>query len=79
MSGRIEPPRRYPWWARLAFREARRSAGKVPDPWRITARRPKLLLATIVFEWAILKTPRLPTRLKMLAALRVSSLVGCPF
>jgi alkylhydroperoxidase family enzyme len=79
MSERIELPRRYPWWARLAFRAAERSVGQAPDPWRITARRPRLLLATIAFEWAIRKTPRLRTRLKMLAALRVSSLVGCPF
>jgi hypothetical protein len=79
MSARIDPPRRYPWWARLVFREARRTIGQVPDPFLITARRPKLLFATIVYEWAILKTPRLHTRLKMLAAVRASSLVGCPF
>jgi len=77
MSTRIEPPRRYPWWSWLAFREAQRSSGRVPDPWRILARRPRLLFGTVAYEWAILKTPRLRRRLRMLASVRVSSLIGC--
>jgi alkylhydroperoxidase family enzyme len=79
MSVRIDPPSRYSWWARLAFRYTRRTIGKVPDPLRITARRPRLLFATLVYEWAVARTPKLRPRLKMLAGLRASSLIGCPF
>jgi hypothetical protein len=79
VATRIDPPKRYPWWAPLAFSFVRRATGKVPDPLRIAARRPKLMLATIVYEWAIAKTPKLEFRLKVLAGLRVSALVGCPF
>ena len=79
MSARIEPPRRTPWLARLAYGYTRRMTGKVPDPLRIIARRPRLMFATIVYEWAISKTPKLDPRLKMLAGLRASTLIGCPF
>ena len=53
------------------------SNSRVPDPWRILARRPRLLFGTVAYEWAILKTPRLRRRLRMLASVRVSSLIGC--
>ena len=79
MSARIDPPRRYPWLAGLAFRYTKRMTGKVPDPLRIFARRPRLMFSTVVYEWAIADTPKLPARLKALAGLRASSLVGCPF
>lgn len=51
----------------------------MPDPLRIFARRPRLMFATILYEWAIAETPKLPARLKFLAGLRASSLAGCPF
>jgi hypothetical protein len=79
VSVRIDPPPRYSWFARLAFRSAKRATGKVPDPLRIFARRPRLLLSTVVFEWAVARTPKLGQRLKVLAGLRVSTLIGCPF
>ena len=79
MTARIEPPRRASWLARLAYWYTRRMTGKVPDPLRIVARRPRLMLATIVYEWAISRTPKLGPRLEVLAGLRVSTLVGCPF
>lgn len=79
MSAGLDPPPRYSWLARLAFWYTRRTTGKVPDPLRIFARRPKLLFSTIVYEWAIAETPKLQPRVKMLAGLRASSLIGCPF
>lgn len=79
MSVRSEPPARYSWLARLAFWYARRATGKVPEPLRIVARRPRLLLATVVYEWAVAATPKVQPRLMVLAGLRASSLVGCPF
>jgi len=75
----MEPPRRTSWLARLAYGYTRRMTGKVPDPLRIVARRPRLMLATMVYEWAISKTPKLSPRLKVLACLRASTLIGCPF
>lgn len=62
MSARIGPPKRYPWWTRFAFAYTRRTTGKVPDPLRIFARRPRLMFATILYEWAIAETPKLPAR-----------------
>jgi alkylhydroperoxidase family enzyme len=79
VSARIEPPRRESWLARIAYGFARQATGKVPDPLRIVARRPRLLFATVVYEWAIARTPKLQPRLKVLAGLRASSLAGCPF
>jgi hypothetical protein len=79
VSARIEPPRRTSWLARLAYGYTRRMTGKVPDPLHIIARRTRLMLATMVYEWAISNTPKLSPRLKMLAGLRVSTLIGCPF
>lgn len=42
-------------------------------------RRPQLLTAVGVYETALLSSSRAPTRIKSLAMLRVSSLIGCPF
>ena len=75
----MEPPRRTSWLARLAYGYTRRMTGKVPDPLRIVARRPRLMFATIGYEWAISRTPTLSRRLGVLAGLRASTLVGCPF
>lgn len=79
MSARIEPPRRVSWLVRLAYWYTRRMTGKVPDPLRIIARRRRLMLATIGYEWAISRTPKLSPRLEVLAGLRASTLIGCPF
>jgi hypothetical protein len=69
MNARIDPPRRCPWLARLAFWYTRRATGEVPEPLRILARRPRLMLSAVVYEWAIARTPRLRPRLAMLAEL----------
>lgn len=42
-------------------------------------RRPQLLTAIGVYETALLSSGRAPTRIKSLAMLRTSSLIGCPF
>jgi hypothetical protein len=49
------------------------------DLLRYLIRRPALLAAVGVYETGLLLSSRAETRLKMLAGIRASSLVGCPF
>ena len=42
-------------------------------------RRPALLLAVNLFEMAHLASGRMPIRLKALAQVKTSALIGCPF
>jgi len=42
-------------------------------------RRPALLLAVNTFETALLASGRLDLRLKALASIKTSALIGCPF
>jgi hypothetical protein len=48
-------------------------------PYRVLARRPLLLAAAGVHELALLGSRRAPKNLKVLAELRASTLVGCPW
>jgi alkylhydroperoxidase family enzyme len=57
-------------------RDARRNR---TDLYRWLVRRPALLGAVNGYEFAILISNRVEPRLKYLAALKASSLVGCPF
>jgi hypothetical protein len=45
----------------------------------VLARRPLVLLAVGAHELALLGSRRAPTTLKLLAELRASTLVGCPW
>ena len=67
------------WWQRLMLAIAARSVGKAPEPWRVMAHSPRVFLATILFESVYLKSRACPPRLKILAAQRVASIVGCPW
>jgi hypothetical protein len=51
----------------------------VPALARLVAKQPPLLGAVSLFELALLATNRVDARLKYLAVLKASSLVGCPF
>ncbi|TAM73640.1 hypothetical protein EPN44_13180 [bacterium] len=46
---------------------------------RLLRRRPALLLAVNLFEMAHLASGRMPIRLKALAQIKTSALIGCPF
>jgi hypothetical protein len=48
-------------------------------PYRLLARRPFLLAAAGAHELALLGSRRAPSRFKVLAELRASTLVGCPW
>jgi alkylhydroperoxidase family enzyme len=67
--------RRLLGYARIA-RGARRNRS---DYYRWLVRRPALLLAVNTYEAAVLASNRVEPRLKYLASLKASSLVGCPF
>lgn len=49
------------------------------DLMRYLIRRPALLAATGGYETALLVSSRAETRLKLLAQVKASALVGCPF
>ncbi len=49
------------------------------DLFRHLVRRPGLLLAVSTYETALVATGRLDNRLRYLAQLKTSALIGCPF
>ena len=52
---------------------------EVPDLARLLARRPALAFGVSAYETALLLNGRVEGRLKTLAAIKASSLIGCPF
>ncbi len=62
-------------YAKVIPRASRNRGDLVGWMWR----RPQLLGAIGVYESALLSSGQAPTRLKALAMLRTSSLIGCPF
>lgn len=55
---------------------ARRNRG---DLFRYLVRRPALLLAVSTYESAMVASNRVDSRLKALAQIKASGLIGCPF
>jgi hypothetical protein len=49
------------------------------DLLRLLAKRPAILTAVGIYETALLISGRVDGRLKALASLKASSLIGCPF
>ncbi|QYJ17243.1 hypothetical protein Rxycam_03085 [Rubrobacter xylanophilus DSM 9941] len=58
---------------------ARTRYERVPDLVRLLIRRPAILAAVGSYETALLVSGRVDGRIKALAELKTSSLVGCPF
>jgi alkylhydroperoxidase family enzyme len=52
---------------------------RVPDLLRLLVKRPTILAAVSTYETALLVSNRIDGRLKALAMLKASSLIGCPF
>ena len=46
---------------------------------RLLRQRPALLLGVNAFEMALLASERVPGRIKALARVKTSALIGCPF
>jgi alkylhydroperoxidase family enzyme len=58
---------------------ARPRVRRVPDLLRLLVKRPTILAAVGTYETALLVNNRIDGRLKSLAMLKASSLIGCPF
>ena len=66
--------------ARLkAYAGVLRQAKRPNEVPRLFRRRPALLLAVGAYETALLASGRVEPRLKTLAQIKTSALVGCPF
>jgi alkylhydroperoxidase family enzyme len=52
---------------------------KVPDLFRLLLKRPAILMGVAAYESALVASSKADSRLKMLASIKTSSLVGCPF
>jgi hypothetical protein len=57
----------------------RRTQKGAPDQVRLLRQRPALLLGVAAFETAQMACSRVDARLKALAQIKTSALVGCPF
>ena len=65
--------------ARIAYWMTRRRYGKVLDPVRIYAYRPRLLRAVGGLFRTIERSDRVPPRLRAMAVHHTARLIGCPF
>ena len=52
---------------------------EAPDLLRLLLKRPAMLMGISAYETALLVSSKVDSRLKMLASIKTSSLVGCPF
>lgn len=70
------------------FLDKLRAAGKtfarprydgLPDVLRLLLKRPAILMGIGAYETALLVSSKADSRLKTLASIKTSSLIGCPF
>jgi alkylhydroperoxidase family enzyme len=62
-----------------AYARVMRQAKRPLDLLRLLRRRPALLLAVNAYEMALMASNRVDARLKALAQIKTSALIGCPF
>jgi alkylhydroperoxidase family enzyme len=62
-----------------AYARVMRQAKRPLDLLRLLRRRPALLLAVNAYETALMACNRVEARLKALAQIKTSALIGCPF
>lgn len=78
-------PKQASWYTRLVYWFVRRSIGKITgksrlvEPVKVTAHHPRLLKAVGQMEMGQAAANIVPAALKVLASMKVSTLVGCPF
>jgi alkylhydroperoxidase family enzyme len=63
----------------MAFLRVMRRKKRPMDALRLLRQRPALLLGVNAFETALMASGRVPGRLKALARVKTSALIGCPF
>lgn len=64
---------------RYAFRESRKRMGRVPEPIKVTAHHPGLMMGYGMLELATERATRVDERTKLLAVLKSAQLSGCPW
>jgi AhpD family alkylhydroperoxidase len=64
---------------KLSYRQARRSIGKVPEPFAVTAHHRKLFLGYGGFEMAVERSHEVDERLKALGEMKAALMAGCEF
>ncbi len=64
---------------RAVYAGARRRIGAVAEPLRIMALNPAIMFASAGFELAMGRAKTVDQRLKDLASLKVSAMIGCVF
>ena len=64
---------------RLSYRQARRSVGKVPEPFEVMAHHRKLYLGYCGLELAAEHSHQLDARLKALGEMKAALMAGCEF
>ena len=67
------------WFTRFVFSQARKRLGKVPEPLRVMAHHSTLFKGNGAFEIAVEWSKRVDEKLKALAEIKASTMVGCPF
>ncbi len=73
------PPQLAPPDVRAAYESATKKFGRLPVPLAVTAHHPEVFAAYMGFERAFSRAAKLDPKLTTLAAVKVASLVGCPF
>ena len=64
--------------ARFIFGAIRRQVGRLTETWPIVAHAPQILRGWVAFEWFLDRSRHVDAKLKRLAQLEVSVIVGCP-
>lgn len=64
---------------RFVYSQARKRLGKVPEPLTVVANHPTLFKGNGAFEIALERSRLVDRKLKALAEIKASTLVGCPF
>jgi hypothetical protein len=64
--------------ARILYWAVHRRLGRVSVMWQITAHSPKLLLARGIFELLLDRSYLVERRIRKLAEIKASMLIGCP-
>jgi hypothetical protein len=63
---------------RILYWAVQRRMGRISEMWQITAHSPKLLLARGLFELLLDRSHLVDRRIRKLAEIKASMLIGCP-
>jgi hypothetical protein len=66
-------------FTRFAYWMTKRQIGRLIEPLKVTALQPRLLWASGQMEYAQHKMHSVEETLKVLASIKVATLIGCPF